>query len=69
VKQTKSKIPDHCNGCPSYTASGVADGIHNRWCCHFGKPAIEAVGHCENVGGKEEVLRNKEKRESYRNLK
>ena len=48
------KIPDHCKGCIHLHTSGVKDGKHDRWCCKFSKAAPKAVGHCKNVGGKNE---------------
>ena len=48
----KHKNPEHCKGCLSYRDGGKKDGKHNRWCCHFGKPALKAIGHCKNVDGK-----------------
>lgn len=43
--------PKQCKGCCHFWAHGIKDGVHDRWCCNFGKAADKAVGHCKIVGG------------------
>ncbi len=52
--KSKSKQPKHCNGCLSYWSLGKEDGVHNRWCCHYGKPAVKVFNFCKLHNGKRE---------------
>ena len=47
-----SKVNKHCKGCLHLWTLGKADGVHDNWCCKFGKHAPKAVGQCKNTDGK-----------------
>jgi len=49
----KAKIHKHCKGCKLLSTTGIKDGVHNNWCCHFGKHALKAVGQCKQTGFRE----------------
>ena len=51
----KPKRPTHCKGCPLFHSAGRKDPLaalrrYNSWCCHFGREASKAVGHCKQIG-------------------
>lgn len=49
--KAKSKPPKQCKGCTFFWNGGVKDGKHNRWCCQYGKPAVDVQTHCIQHGG------------------
>jgi len=44
-----------CKDCRAHWVHGVKDGKHDNWCCKFGKPALQSIGHCKNIDGKEPI--------------
>lgn len=49
--------PSHCKECKHFhnahhpTKSPLAKR-YNNWCCHFSKPAADAIGQCKLKNGK-----------------
>ncbi len=49
----KIQKPKHCNGCKFHHSAGrriratQKRDKYNSWCCHYGKPALQAVGRCK----------------------
>lgn len=50
--KSKSAPPKYCKKCGYLHTGGIKDGTYNRWCCHFGQPAIKIWKHCKLAGGR-----------------